>query len=87
MADITDWRKRIDEIDKRLVALLNERAECAIEIGKIKREKGMKIFNPDREKNILERIKQFNNGPLDDKAFMKLFESIIEECRNTEEKG
>ncbi|MFC1692933.1 chorismate mutase [Candidatus Latescibacterota bacterium] len=86
MDEIADWRKRIDEIDERLAALLNERAGCAVRIGKIKRKKGMEIFNPDREKNILERIKQLNNGPLDDKAFKKLFELIIEECRNTEEK-
>ena len=51
--DIADWRKKIDDLDRKLVRLLNERAECAHEIGKLKRNSAMPIYEPDREKIIL----------------------------------
>jgi len=48
--DIADWRKKIDELDRQLVRLLNERAQAAHEIGKLKRNTAMPIYEPDREK-------------------------------------
>ncbi len=50
---IEDWRRRIDEIDRQLVELLNERARCAIEIGRLKRAVGLPLYQPDREKEVL----------------------------------
>jgi chorismate mutase len=47
--DIEDWRRKIDELDSKLVRLLNERAECAHEIGKLKRDVAAPIYEPDRE--------------------------------------
>jgi len=47
--DIADWRKKIDELDGRLVELLNERARAAREIGRLKRKTSMPIYEPDRE--------------------------------------
>jgi len=81
---IEDWRHKIDEIDKRLVALLNERSRCAIEIGKIKRAQNLEIHDPDRERQILNRIKESNTGPLDNEGLQRLFERIIDECRHVE---
>ena len=54
--DIADWRKKIDDLDRRLVQLLNERAQCAHEIGKLKRNSSMPIYEPNREKIIYENI-------------------------------
>ena len=51
---IEDWRRRIDEIDRRLVQLLNERSRCVIEIGRIKHSTGEALYQPDREKNVLD---------------------------------
>jgi len=62
--NIADWRKRIDELDRRLVELLSERAQCAHEIGKLKRDSAMPIYEPDREKIIFENIARHNSGPL-----------------------
>lgn len=84
MDDIAIWRKRIDEIDEKLVSLLNERAACAIEIGRIKCAKGLDIYNPVREKSIMDNIVKLNNGPLDKAAIQRLFGLIIEECREIE---
>ena len=84
MDEIEGWRNRIDEIDTQVLELLNERARCAMAIGKIKMAKGLKIYSPDREKAVLERIKERNKGPLDNSAVERIFERIIEESRRIE---
>ncbi len=84
MDAIDGWRERINAIDAQLLEILNERARCAIEIGKIKTERGMKIHNPERERFVLNRLKDLNKGPLDNGAIERLFKKIIEECRRIE---
>lgn len=84
MDEIEGWRNRIDEIDTQLLELLNERAKCASAIGKIKIARGLKIFSPEREKAVLEHIKEQNKGPLDNSAVERIFERIIEESRRIE---
>ena len=81
---IEDWRRKIDEIDRQLVQLLNERSKCAIEIGKIKHDLNMRVYDPEREHEILRRIKETNDGPLDDESLQRLFERVIDECRRIE---
>ena len=54
MDEITDCRKKIDELDRRLVELINERAECARRIGRLKRNTQLPIYEPEREKAIFE---------------------------------
>lgn len=81
---IEDWRHKIDEIDRRLVELMNERTRCAIEIGKIKHDLNLRVYDPDREREILKRIKESNGGPLDDEGLQRLFERVIDECRRIE---
>jgi chorismate mutase-like protein len=81
---IEDWRRKIDEIDDKLVELFNERSRCAIEIGKIKHTRNMRVYDPEREREILRRVKQVNRGPLDDEGLQRLFERVIDECRRME---
>jgi chorismate mutase-like protein len=81
---IEDWRRKIDEIDSKLVELFNERSKCAIEIGKIKHTEHLRVYDPEREREILRRIKSANNGPLDDESLQRLFERVIDECRRIE---
>jgi len=83
---IESWRKKIDEIDDQILSLLNKRAICAAEIGKIKRSKGMQIYHPEREREIIERLVNKNPGPLDNKSIRTLFERIIDESRRIERK-
>jgi chorismate mutase len=84
MADIEGLRRRIDEIDRQLVELLNERAGCAVEIGRLKETKGEPIYQPGREAEVLENVRTGNRGPLDDRAMTRLFERIIDEARSVE---
>jgi chorismate mutase len=81
---LNEWRKRIDEIDLQLVKLLNERSRCALEIGRLKQEAGLPLYQPDREKEVVENTTRSNAGPLSDAAIRRLFERIIDEARSAE---
>ena len=82
--NLADWRRRIDEIDKKLVKLLNERSQCALEIGKLKQEAKIPLYQPDRENEVLANAESNNTGPLTDAAIRRLFERIIDEARAAE---
>jgi chorismate mutase len=83
-ADLEDLRRRIDLLDESLVKLLNARAACALEIGRLKREMGIPIYQPAREAEVLGNVERANGGPLDQPAMKRLFERIIDEARHLE---
>jgi chorismate mutase len=83
-AQVEDLRRRIDQIDDQLMRLLNSRSACAVEIGRIKRHIGMAVYQPEREKWILERAERNNPGPLDSGAVRRVFERVIDESRRLE---
>ena len=80
--DIAGWRVKIDELDRRLVELLNERAQAAHEIGKLKRNTSMPIYEPEREKKIFENVQRANHGPLPEGELRQVYERIIDVMRN-----
>ena len=82
--NMADWRRRIDELDKKLVELLNERSRCALEIGKLKQAAKLPLYQPDRENEVLANAEANNSGPLTDAAIRRLFERIIDEARAAE---
>ena len=84
MSDFDGWRKRIDEIDQQLVKLLNDRSQCAVEVGHLKKKLKMEAWQPQREAEILRNMVKANPGPLDDAAIRRLFERIIDEARALE---
>jgi len=84
--DITEWRKKIDELDRKMVELLNERAKAAQEIGRQKRSTAMPIYEPDRERKIFENVKAVNRGPLTDLDVAQVYERIIDIMRNLQKK-
>jgi chorismate mutase len=77
-------RKKINELDNDLLRIFNERAALALEIGEVKKELNLPIYDPTREKLIFERMQQENPGPLDGAAIVRLFERVIDESRNLE---
>jgi len=81
---IEDWRTRIDEIDRKLVKLMNDRSQCVIEIARIKKQNKMKVVDPEREKKVFRNVKNENNGPLDADGLQRIFERIIDESRRIE---
>jgi len=80
--EIADWRNKIDELDRRLVELLNERAQAAHEIGKLKQNTSMPIYEPEREKKIFENVQRANHGPLPESELRTVYERIIDVMRN-----
>jgi len=79
--DIPEWRKKIDELDRKLVELLNQRARAAQEIGRLKRDTQMPIYEPEREQRIFDNVRQANRGPLPDHQLHHIFERVIDVMR------
>lgn len=77
-------RKEIDLTDQKLLALLNQRLRQATSVGKIKKELGKKIYDPEREKDVLEKLKWGNKGPLKEKDLKKIFSIIMNVCRKSQ---
>ncbi len=79
--NIADWRTKIDEIDRRLVELLSERAEAAHQIGKLKSKAGMPIYEPDRERAVFDNATKLNKGPLPNRDLLRIYERIMDVMR------
>src|ERR1700727_2683713 len=80
--EIADWRKKIDELDRRLVELLSERARAAVEIGRLKRNTNLPVYEPDRERVVFENVQQINPGPLPGRDLVRIYERIMDVMRN-----
>jgi len=85
MRNLDDLRDDIDRVDEVLVRLLNERARVACEIGRLKKEQGIEVYQPEREKQVLAHVRGIaSEGPLGPDAIARLFERIIDEARRLE---
>lgn len=74
---LEELRKKIDNLDSKIVGLLNERAKLSIDISKIKSGDGKKSYSPDREKKVLKRVEQINRGPLKKDAVESIYREIM----------
>ena len=84
---IEDLRQRIDQLDEKLVELLTERANCALQIGKLKHDLGLEVYQPDREAEVLHHVQSHGRqmgSPLGGDAIVLVFERIIDEARRIE---
>ncbi len=84
---IEELRNRIDVIDDQLVRLLNVRVACAVEVGRLKHEAGLPIYQPEREAQVLGKVRHAATelaGPLEAEAVVRIFERIIDEARRAE---
>lgn len=79
---LSELRQRIDAIDQEILALINRRAECAIEVARTKQAEGEtgSFYRPDREAQVLRRIRDLNPGPLGDDAAVRLFREVMSAC-------
>jgi chorismate mutase-like protein len=77
-------REALDLLDRKLLTLLNQRLRITLRIGKIKKSTGKKIYDPEREKDILERLQRKNKGPLNKEDLRKIFGMIMNVCRRSQ---
>ena len=78
---LEEYRVLIDDVDRRIVALLNERTRVVQDIGRVKRQTQMPIYEPRREDQVFANISASNRGPLTEEAVRRIFERIIDEMR------
>ncbi|HEY5633247.1 MAG TPA: prephenate dehydratase [Burkholderiaceae bacterium] len=77
-------RVRIDAVDAQLLELLNRRAAIAQEVGELKRETNAPVFRPEREAQVLARVRERNAGPITDEGAVAIFREVISACRELE---
>ncbi len=78
---LAECRVRIDEIDVQLLELLNQRTEIVHQIGRIKEELHLAIYEPKREEQVFDNVVGHNRGPLPNDAVKRIFERVIDEMR------
>jgi chorismate mutase len=78
---LSSCREQIDEVDLRILSLLNERTRIVEEIGRIKRQVKLPIYEPKREDEVFLNVTDHNPGPLTPEAVRRIFERIIDEMR------
>ena len=74
---LDDWRSRINDLDEKILNLLNQRAEAAAQIGELKRQQDLPYFAPEREKQVLERLAGLNAGPLPPEAIRAIWREVL----------
>lgn len=78
---LEEFRVLIDDVDRRIVELLNERTRVVENIGRVKREARLPIYEPKREDQVFANITCANAGPITQDAVRRIFERIIDEMR------
>ena len=84
---LAECRNQIDVVDLKLLALLNERTRIVEEIGRIKQDLSLPIYEPKREDQVFHNVTSNNQGPLSAEALKRIFERIIDEMRNIQRDG
>lgn len=86
MMSLSEYRKKIDAIDTKIVTLLNDRAKLSVKIGENKKKLNKGIYAPDREKQIFDQISRLNKGPMTNDAFVAIYREIMSSSLSLEKK-
>ena len=81
-AKLDELRVLIDDVDRRIVDLLNERTRVVEDIGRVKKHSELPVYEPKREEQVFANITAHNRGPLSPEAVRRIFERIIDEARS-----
>jgi chorismate mutase len=84
MEKLAECRRQIDAVDQKILALLNERTQIVEEIGRIKQQLSLPIYEPRREDEVFRNVTSQNQGPLPAEALKRIFERIIDEMRTVQ---
>ena len=83
--DIADWRKKIDELDRKLVELLNQRAQAAHAIGRLKQNSRLPVYEPERERTVFDNVAKANQGPLPQRDLILIYERVMDVMRKIQQ--
>ena len=75
--DVSELRVTVDELDRKLVDLLNERARVVQSIGRLKRHTSMPIYEPDRERAVYQNVSAVNKGPLREQDLQMIYQAMM----------
>ena len=84
---LDELRAQINEIDADLLALINRRARCVVESGKIKRRTQAAVLVPERERELLARLVELNEGPISEVMLRQIFQEIINTLKELQRPG
>lgn len=85
-SDLAGLRKAIDAVDARLLELIAERIRLVLAVGAYKAEHGLAIYDPERERQLLERLTSSPPAPLEAETVRRIFERLIDESRTLEQR-
>ena len=83
--DLAELRRAIDAIDGTILELLAERVRLVLAVGDHKRRAGVAVYDPERERRILERLCARAEPPVDAGTVRRVFERVIDESRRIEQ--
>ncbi|HVU03902.1 MAG TPA: chorismate mutase [Polyangiaceae bacterium] len=84
--ELEELRRAIDEVDQKILGLVAERVRLVLQVGDVKRERQMAVYDPDRERRILDRLASQAPAPLDGTTVRRIFERLIDEARRLEQR-
>lgn len=84
--DLEALRRTIDDIDQRILTLVAERVRTVLAVGDHKRKKGLPVYDPERERRLIERLCHDPPSPLDAETVRRVFERLIDESRCIEQR-
>jgi chorismate mutase len=84
--DLETLRRAIDAVDSRLLELIHERVRLVLEVGNFKAKHGIAIYDPERERRLLERLTALAQPPLEPDTVRRIFERLIDESRRLEQR-
>ena len=83
--DLAELRRDIDAVDQQILKLLHERVRLVMLVGEYKRERGIPVYDPARERALLDRLCASAEPPLDGETIRRIFERLIDESRRIEQ--
>jgi chorismate mutase len=83
--ELDELRRSIDAVDQQLLKLLHERVRLVLQVGEYKRERGIPVYDPARERALLDRLCKAAEPPLDADTIRRIFERLVDESRRIEQ--
>ena len=85
LPELEELRRSIDAVDQQILQLLHERVRLVMAVGDYKRQRGMAVYDPDRERALLDRLCRAAQPPLDAETIRRIFERLVDESRRIEQ--